>query len=267
MCEQLCISKSYYYGNNTKIKIRDEKEFYLISKIFLKGKEKDGIRQLKMRLHREEGVIMSHKKIARLKKKFGLKTKIRIKNKYRKFVRAVHEHNTCPNLLDRNFKGLGADQVYVTDITTLKYEGKRAYFAAVKDLGTKEIVGASVSNRIDMELTNSAMKQALVKLSSSKKSKLLVHSDQGFNFTHYSFRNLLEFEGVTQSMSRKGNCIDNAPMESFFGLIKDHLILKGCKRIEDIRKEVTKTLNYYNNERPQVGLKKMPPSEYRRHFI
>lgn len=245
---------------------RDREDLALIKKYFDRSKSKDGIRQLAMVIERNEGLIINKKKIARLKKKHGLVTKIRMKNKYRQFAKKKQEHETFPNLVERNFKGLRADQIYVTDITTLKYQGKKAYLAAVKDLETKDIVGLSVSNRIDIDLTNKAMMCALQKLSSKQKQELIVHSDQGFHFTHFSFRKLLEVQGVTQSMSRKGNCLDNAPMESFFGLIKDHLELKDCRTIEDVEKEVTKKVDYYNKKRPQVGLKKMPPSEYRRHF-
>ena len=191
---------------------------------------------------------------------------IRKKNKYRYFAKKKHEHESCPNILERNFKNLKANQVYSTDITTMKYKGKKAYLAAVKDLETKEIVGSSVSKKIDIRLTNSAMQMALNKLTKKERQGLIVHSDQGFHFTHISFRLLLAKAGVLQSMSRKGNCLDNAPIESFFGLIKDHLELDNCKTIEDVQNEVTKTLNYYNNKRPQVGLKKMPPTEYRKHF-
>lgn len=245
---------------------RDIVDLKILQKYYEKSKHKDGIRQLEMVIPREEGLIMNHKKIARLKRKYNLVTKIRVKNKYRFFAKKKQEHDICPNLLERNFKNLKADQVYSTDITTLKYNGKKAYFAAVKDLETKEIVGSSVSGRIDIKLTDTAMKNALNKLSPKQKNCLMVHSDQGFHFTHISFRALLNENGVTQSMSRKGNCIDNAPIESFFGLIKDHLNLKSCKSVEEVEKEVTRAVNYYNCKRPQVGLKKMPPTEYRRHF-
>lgn len=266
ICRELGIGKSSIYrktiSNPTK-----ENELSLLSKHFHKHKGKVGIRQLKMILERSEGLIMNHKKIARLKKKYGLITQIRRKNKYRQFAKKKLEHATCANLLDRNFKGLYADQVYVTDITTLNYHGKKAYVAVVKDLGTKEVVGKSVSHRIDISLTNSAMLKALRKLKPEQKEKLMVHSDQGFHFTHFSYRNILLECGVTQSMSRKGNCLDNAPVESFFGLMKDHLDLTGCKTIEEVEKEVTRVINYYNKERPQLGLSKMPPTEYRRHLV
>ena len=245
---------------------RDFEDLKILKKYHEKSKHKDGIRQLEMIIPREEGLVMNHKKIARLKRKYQLVTKIRVKNKYRYFAKKKQEHETCPNLLERNFKDLKADQVYSTDITTLKFNGKKAYLAAVKDLETREIVGSSVSNRIDIKLTDTAIKKALDRLSQKQKNGLMVHSDQGYHFTHISFRSLLNENGVTQSMSRKGNCLDNAPIESFFGLIKDHLDLKSCKSVEDVEKEVTRAVDYYNCKRPQVGLKKMPPTEYRRHF-
>lgn len=266
MCRSLGISKNIYYRPATRMKLRDLEDLTILKKYHEKSKHKDGIRQLEMIIPREEGIIMNHKKIARLKRKYKLITQIRVKNKYRYFAKKKQEHETCPNLLERNFKDLKADQVYSTDITTLKYNGKKAYFAAVKDLETREIVGSSVSGRIDINLTDSAIKEAINKLSPKEKNGLIVHSDQGFHFTHISFRALLNENGVTQSMSRKGNCLDNAPIESFFGLIKDHLDLKNCRTVQDVEKEVTRSVEYYNCRRPQAGLKKMPPTEYRRQF-
>ena len=248
------------------MKERDAEDLSLIKKYFDKSNQTEGIKQLEMTIPLNEEIVMNHKKIARIKQRYNLVTRIRQSSTYRRFAKKKQEHETCPNFLEQNFKDLKADQVYSTDITTLKFKGKKAYFAAVKDLETREIVGMSVSNRIDINLTNTAMKNALEKLTPRKKNRLIVHSDQGFHFTHVSYRSLLERNGVLQSMSRKGNCLDNAPIESFFGLFKDHLDLRGCKTIEDVEKEVTKVVDYYNNERPQRVLKKMPPSEYRRHF-
>jgi putative transposase len=219
-----------------------------------------------MHIERSEGLIINHKKIARIKIKYNLETKIRRKNKYKYFAKKKHEHESFPNILDRKFDQKEPDRVYSTDITQINYGDKKAYVAAVKDLCTKEIVGKSVSNRIDLRLTNSALKKALNQLTKEEKERLMIHSDQGFHFTHISYRNKLKENGVTQSMSRKGNCIDNAPIESFFGQLKDLLELDGCKNIGDIEKEVTKQINYYNHRRPQLGIKKMPPSEYRRHL-
>lgn len=234
--------------------------------MFDKHKEKVGIRQLKMLIERDSGLIMNHKKIARIKKKYKLETKIRRRNKFRIFVKKNQEHKTFPNLLARNFKQDRPHKVYSIDITQINYGHKKSYVAAIKDLCTKEIVSKSISNRIDIKLTNSAVDKALKKITAEERENLMIHSDQGFHFTHFSYREKLRKNGVTQSMSRKGNCIDNAPIESFFGHLKDLVDLRACKKHDDLEKEVTKQINYYNHRRPQLGLKKMPPSEYRRQF-
>ena len=260
------ISKSVFYSFNDEVKDFDYEDYLIIKKYFDKSRFKSGIRQLKMIIEREEGIIFNEKKIARIKRKYGLETQIRKKNKFKTFAKKQQEHKVAPNLLAREFKQLAPDKVYSTDITQVNYGQKKAYVAAVKDLCTKEIVSKSVSHRIDLTLTNTAIDKALKRLNKKEREKLMIHSDQGFHFTHQSYRRRLEKNGVTQSMSRKGNCIDNAPIESFFGHLKDLLDLKDCKNIKDIEKEVTKQINYYNHRRPQLGLKKMPPSEYRRHF-
>jgi putative transposase len=260
------ISKSVYYSYDQAKKSFDYNDYLLVKKYFDKSRCKHGIRQLRMAIERGEGLIFNEKKIARIKNKYGLETIIRRKNKYRLFAKNKQEHDTFPNLLSRSFKQKIPNKVYSTDITQINYGDKKAYVAAVKDLCTNEIVGKSISNRIDIKLTNSAIDKALKKLTREERKGLMIHSDQGFHFTHISYRLKLLKNGVTQSMSRKGNCIDNAPIESFFGHLKDILDVKSCKNIEDIKKEVTKKINYYNHRRPQLGLKKMPPSEYRRHL-
>lgn len=220
-----------------------------------------------MRIETQYKITMNLKRIARIKNKFGLVTKIRRKNIYRKLSLTKQEHETHPNFLNRHFKRLKADEVYSTDITQLNYGlGKKAYLVVFKDLGTKEIVASNLSIRPDIQLVNTALDIAVNKLSRNKRSKLMIHSDQGLHFTHFIYRRKLKENGIVQSMSRKGNCIDNAPVESFFGYIKDHLELKDCNNFEKLKAMVTKEIDYYNYERPQWGLKKMPPNMYRRHI-
>ena len=108
-------------------------------------------------------------------------------------------------MLNRKFSQTEPDKVYSTDITQINYGGKKAYVAAVKDLCTKDVVAKSVSNRIDIKLTNSAIDKALKRLTKEQKKGLMIHSDQGFHFTHISYRLKLEKNGITQSMSRRGN--------------------------------------------------------------
>ena len=149
-------------------------------------------------------VIYNEKKIARIKKKYKLETIIRRKSRYKVFAKKKQEHEIFPNLLARKFKQTEPDTVYSTDITQVNYGHKKAYVAAVKDLCTNEIVSKSVSSRIDIKLTNSAIDKALKRLTREQRKKLMIHSDQGFHFTHISYRLKLERNGVTQSMSRKG---------------------------------------------------------------
>lgn len=237
----------------------------MIKSIFEERKGRIGIRQIKMLLERRLSLIMNHKKIARIKRKYGLETKIRKKNKYRFFAKKQHEHRSCKNKLARRFTVRRPDKVYSTDITQMTYgRGLKVYLAAFKDLCTKEIVSYSVSQRADVTLATEALNQALSRRQGNK--KLMVHSDQGFHFTHFSFRKILKDHKIKQSMSRKGNCLDNAPIESLFGHLKDHLDLSACTTIEEVKEVVTQEIDYYNNHRPQMGLKKMPPAEYRRHL-
>lgn len=246
---------------------RDHESLELINDVFIRGKEKIGIRQIKMRIERQHKVVMNLKRIARIKNKFGLVTKIRRKNVFRKFILLKQEHETHPNILNRDFKRLKADNVYSTDITQLNYgKGQKAYLAVFKDLATKEIVASNISTRPDIILVNTALDIAVKKLSKLKLSKLMIHSDQGMHFTHFAYRKKLKENGILQSMSRRGNCLDNAPVESFFGHIKDHLELKSCDNFEKLKTIVTKEIDFYNYERPQWDLKKMPPNLYRRHL-
>ena len=261
------IARSTYYSSHSKQLVNDLNSFKVINKYYEKTKGKEGIRQLVMTIEQKEGLVFNKKRVARIKRIYDLPTQIRKKSTYKKFAKKKQEHETFPNLLERNFKNLEVDQVYCTDITELKYNGKKAYLAAVKDLGSKGIVSFEVSSSIDISLTNSAIDEALRKARPQNQESIMVHSDQGFHFTHHSFRKRVFEGGGFQSMSRKGNCLDNASMESFFGLIKDHLDLNQCSNIKDVKKEVQKKMNYYNYERPQADLKKMPPMIYRKHML
>lgn len=263
------ISRSGLYKSKLKpLEVdRDQKSYEMIKEVFENKNEKVGIRQIKMLVNDRYAVVMNKKKIARIKTKYQLITKIRRKNVYRKFAKLKQEHETCPNFLNREFKRFKSDDVYSTDITQFNYgRGKKAYLAVFKDLGTKEIVASTLSRRADLNLVNSTLDKALSKLSLKKRKQLMIHSDQGFHFTHFGYRGKLIKNGITQSMSRRGNCIDNAPVESFFGYLKDHVDAKNCVHFEILKKKVTREINYYNNERPQWDLKKMPPSFYRRHL-
>lgn len=243
-------------NRTNKSKTADE---FLVEKIFFKNKGKFGNRRLKMELSRKHYTVMSLNKIKRIKKKLGLMTTIRKASKWRAAFKKGEEHKVAPNLVQRNFSPSKELVVLSTDITELRYEfGKKAYLSAIKNLRTKEIVCFKVLQSPTLELVLSGVSELLKKL---QDQDVIVHSDQGTQYTSGDYRRMLIDHGVRQSMSRKGNCLDNSPIESFFGHLKDEVDLKVCKNFKEVEKMITKYMNYYNNDRPQWGLKQKTPAE------
>lgn len=266
LCRTFNVSRSGYYNWLNRLEnLKDNDSLLLVRTVFEARKSKAGIRTIKMILQRDYKVVMNLKKISRIKKLYGLETIIRRRNKYRYVSKGGADHQAAPNLVNRNFDIKSNDQVYSTDITYLNYgNGQRAYLSAVKDLGSKEIVHFTVCKNIHMEIATDGLDILFGKLSSRKRKNLVVHSDQGTHYTNKSYREKLRKFGVMQSMSRKGNCLDNAPIESFFGHLKDEVDLKKCRRYEELVSNVSKYIDYYNNHRPQWGLERKTPAECRR---
>ena len=156
----------------------------------------------------------------------------------------------------------------LTDITYLFYgHGKKAYLSTIKDGSTNEILAYNVSERITLDIAT----ETLRKLRNNKKVKLaeeaFIHSDQGVHYTSPVFQKLVKKYGLKQSMSRRGNCWDNAPQESFFGHFKDETYIKPCETLEQLKAEIKKYMTYYNKYRYQWNLKKMTPVQYRNHLL
>ncbi|MAF89763.1 MAG: hypothetical protein CL674_05815 [Bdellovibrionaceae bacterium] len=213
-----------------------------------------------MHIERHEGVKINLKRIARVKRKYNLITQKRKKSKLRISAIKSTENRTCENVLQQNFKVDKPGEVYSTDVTYLiNKNGTRAYLSSVKDLCTKEIVGFSVSGTNDLEFVINSVNESLEYASGN----LLIHSDQGFQYTSAAYQNFLKSNGVQQSMSRKGNCLDNAPIESFFGHMKDECDVKNWKNLGELRRKIKDYIKYYNEKRPQWGLKRKTPVEYR----
>lgn len=271
LCRLSKVSRSGYYywikAKEEKIK-RDKDDLDLITKIFNKKHQKAGWRTIKMILENKYQVFMNHKKIRRIMREYGLKTKIRRKNPYRELAQKTQEHSSCNNLLNRNFKIKKPDSVYSTDITYLHYaNGQRAFLSAIKDLATGEILAHTLSRQINIDFVNKMLDKILEFLPKEKQKGLMIHSDQGVHYTHPTFRLKLKESGIVQSMSRKGNCLDNAPIESFFGHFKDEIDYKKCKTFEELKDKIDEYIYYYNNERYQWSKNKMTPAQYRSHLL
>lgn len=265
MCARAEISTSGFYSFVRRIPIEDDaSEIALITKIFHQRRRKAGARTIRMKLLRDYGMNMNLKKVRRIMRENKLVAVIRRKNKYAMILKAGEENKAVSNLLNREFEVKKPDTVYSTDITYLYYgKGSCVYLSAIKDLGTKEIVHHTVSNKMTLDLALKGLEDLYKKLPPKKRKRLIVHSDQGSHYTSKEYRSLLSSLGVQQSMSRKGNCLDNAPIESFFGHMKDELELYNCSSFEDIEMEIKRYISYYNNERPQWGLKAKTPAECR----
>ena len=210
---------------------------------------------------------MNHKKIIRIKNKYNLITKVRRRNPYKDIMKKTAEHRTFENKLNREFNQMIPQKVFCTDITYLFFSNTVAYLSAVKDIASREIVAWSLSKHIDMDLVFETVKNMKSNTSIVSLKDILIHSDQGFHYTNPEYINKVEICGMKQSMSRKGNCIDNSPMETFFGHFKDEVDYKNCKTFEELHVLTAEYIEYYNNGRQQWELKKMTPVNYRNHLL
>ena len=211
---------------------------------------------------------MNHKKIRRLMKRYGLFAKVRKPKPYKKMAKATQEHRTCPNLLNREFNQGEPGKVLLTDITYLYYgNGQKAFLSCVKDGSTKEILAHYISTSLEMDIVYKTIEKLKKAVLNKFHSKAILHSDQGVHYTNPLFQKKVKKLGITQSMSRRGNCWDNAPMESFFGHFKDEVEYKECKSVKELKRVVNAYMKEYNHQRYQWGLNKMTPAQYRSHLL
>jgi len=217
-----------------------------------------------MELKNEYKIIINHKKVLRLMKKYRLLAKIRRKNPYTKIQQATQEHRTKANILNREFRWLKAFYKYWTDISYLNFNWNRAYISVLKDIITWEIISYKLSTNLWLWFVFETIKEANNKVSLKWS---IIHSDQWFHYTNPWYIQLLEDLWVIQSMSRRWNCLDNAPTESFFWHMKDEIDLKSIKTFKELGKVIKNYIFYYNNKRYQWHRKKMTPVQYRNHLL
>ncbi len=273
LCAIAGVSRSGYYrycSESARLhRQKQEQDDHKVKAIILKAyhyrRRNKGARQIKMTLALEYNVIYNLKRIRRIMQKYNIVCPIRKANPARRMAKATQEHRTCPNLLKRAFKPGIAGKVLLTDITYLTYGiSKRAYLSTIKDAETNEILAYEVSASLGLDIAMESLKQ--LKKHRHLTSDALIHSDQGFHYTSPKFQKLVKQMGFNQSMSRRGNCWDNAPQESFFGHFKDETNFKTCMTLEEVKQEVKSYMIYYNHYRGQWNLNKLPPARYRRQL-
>lgn len=254
------MSRSGYYQwlKSANEPDKDYPDYLKIKHVFDKGKGKYGWRNIKMRLP-----DMNHKKIQRIMRKYQLVAKVRKRNPYRAVRKKTMEHRTFPNKLKREFSQGVPFTVFCTDITYIPFLQGFVYLSVVKDVATGEVAAWKASLHIDMALVLETIKG----MPPDQCENALIHSDQGFHYTSPSYITAVKELKMVQSMSNKGNCIDNAPIESFFGHMKDELDYKSCRSFKELCSKIEEYMTYYNYERKQWTRGKMTPVEYRYHLL
>lgn len=237
---------------------RDYDDYLKVKKVFDDSKGKFGWRSIKMRLE-----AMNHKKIQRIMRKYDLVTKVRRRNPYKAIMKKRLEHRIFPNKLQREFNQPVPYKVFCTDITYIPFQNRFAYLSVIKDIASSEVVAWNISLYLEMNLVTETIRSLKVELCKDA----MIHSDQGFHYTNPDYIEIVREFRLIQSMSGKGSCIDNAPIESFFGHMKDELDYKTCVTFNELHSKIAEYMQYYNYERKQWTRNKMTPIEFRNHLL
>lgn len=271
LCQMCNVSKSGYYRwikaeeTRKRKEEKDREDFDLILKAYMHRGYDKGAKGIHMQLlHMDPPVVMNEKKIRRLMKKFNLNCPIRKANPYRRMAKALKTSNYSDNLVNREFEKHGPRAILLTDITYLQYNGTFAYLSTILDAYTKQILSYVLSESLKVDFVLDTINQLVEKHGIDFNAETIVHSDQGCHYTSYSFIQILKDNGLRQSMSRRGNCWDNAPQESFYGHMKDEIgkRLLYCESFKDVKELIDDWIDFYNNERYQWQLAKLSPNEF-----
>lgn len=251
-------STFYYYLKKSKQVDKDSQIRITIVGIYRQHKGRYGYRRITDTL-KNNGMQINHKRVSRLMNECGLKSLVRIK-KYRSYK--GQQGKIARNLLKRNFTARKPNQKWVTDVTEFSVSGKKLYLSPIMDLYNGEIISYNISKRPNFCQTMDMLEKALIKL--PIKSRPILHSDQGWQYQMTGYQNRLRKRRIRQSMSRKGNCLDNAAMESFFATLKSEMFyLKKFTSIETLKMDIVKYIHYYNNDRIKQKLNGLSPVQYR----
>ena len=233
-----------------------------ITAIYHENRGRYGYRRITAEL-RNRNLPLNHKTVQRLMKELGLVCRVRMK-KYRSYKGEVGK--IAPNLLNRDFHADRPNQKWVTDVTEFSLFGEKLYLSPVLDLCSSNLVSYTISERPVLSMVTTMLEKAFEKIPDN--TNLILHSDQGWQYQHKQYQRMLREKGIRQSMSRKGNCLDNAVIENFFGLLKSELLyLQDFESMEHFKRELIDYLDYYNNRRIKAKLKGLPPAVHRQQAL
>lgn len=235
----------------------------VISARFTEHKRRFGYRRIRMLLQ-AEGWVVSTKLVLKLMRQMGLKSKVRQPRKYSSYRGTVS--HIADNVLGRDFEPDAPNHTWVSDVTEFRVAGTKVYLSPIMDLCDRSIIAYAVSRSPSTALTAQSLSDALAAWTPD--AGLLVHTDQGFQYQHSSWRDLVTGCAGVQSMSRKGNCYDNAVMENFFGHMKSEMFHgEYFASVEDFLAEVEDYIDWYNTKRVQQRLKGLTPMQYRNQIL
>ena len=248
----------YYHLRRLKADDRYAKEKEEIKSIFHKHKGRYGYRRITSEMRNRKYVI-NHKAVQRIMSELGLKSVIR-KVRYRSYKGEVGK--VAPNVIARDFAATAPNRKWATDVTQINIGPAELYLSPILDMYNGEIISYNISASPNLEQVYDMLDKAFEKFDSL--DGLILHSDQGWQYQHYGYRKRLEDRHIIQSMSRKGNCLDNAMMENFFGIMKSELLYaEKFDSPQAFIKALEEYIDYYNNNRIKSRLKGMSPVQYR----
>ena len=252
------MARSTFYYN---IKQKPDKwsvERQRIVELYHQNKGRYGYRRLTLAM-RNEGYVINGKTVRRLMTEAGIKCQVRMK-RYKSYKGEVGK--IAPNLLERDFTADAPHRKMVTDVTEFHLFGVKLYLSPVLDLYNSELIYYTIYRHPVMDMVLDMIKGTVSIIGSD--TNAILHSDQGFQYQHKDYQKLLKDNHIIQSMSRKGNCLDNAVMENFFGLLKSELLyLQSFNSIDHFLSELEDYLHYYNHDRIKAKLNGMSPVQYR----
>ena len=274
LCRVAGVSISGYYAwlkAESKRRERDnqdQKDFALILEAYRHRGYDKGVRGIYMSL-KHMGISMNQKKIRRLMRKYNFACPIRKQNPYRQMLRAMKTSAVAENLVNREFEKHGPRTILLTDITYVHLNDSFIYLSVIIDAYTKEVLSYVLSESLEVDFVLQTINLLMKHHGEMLSADTIIHSDQGSHYTSIPFRQLVGDIGLRQSMSRRGNCWDNAPQESFFGHMKDELkpYINTWKSFLDAKASIDDWMDYYNNERYQWDLVKLSPIEYYQYCV
>ena len=257
------MARATYYYHTKRLREPDKNEDIKqsISRIYDTHKGRYGYIRVTAQL-RSDGIIINHKKVQKLMVELGLRGK-RKKVKYKSYKGEIGK--IAPNIIDRDFVATAPNQKWTTDVTEVKIKDRKIYLSPILDMFNGEIISYSISYSPNQHMVMTMLNKAFKKISIP--AGLILHSDQGVHYQHQRYQKTLIDKNIVQSMSRKGNCLDNAMMENFFGLMKSELLyLQKWDSVEQFKKELIRYIHYYNNDRIKLRLNGKSPVQYRALF-